>query len=107
MEKQTVFIKRYPSKGEFPKVNGKYWCKFKNFSDALHQQEWVLEFGGFGDNECYDYWLEEIELPSDVEIRNNLLEQGTSANYALYQSGHEDGANFILNHLKSNTNGKL
>ncbi|WP_312698183.1 hypothetical protein [Sphingobacterium mizutaii] len=97
MEKKTVFIKRCPSKGELPKVNGKYWCKFKNFSDALHQQEWVLEFGGFGDNECYDYWLEEIELPSEEEILNVAPKTRCVNQF-------HNGANFILNHLKSNTN---
>lgn len=93
MKKQTVFIKRYPSKGELPKEDGYYLT-----------QVGVVHFRGWFNN-WIEYWLEEIELPSEEEIRNNLLEQGTSANYALYQSGHEDGANFILNHLKSNTNG--
>lgn len=93
MEKQTVFIKRYPSKGELPKEDGFYITN-------IGKIPFINNLSG----KYAEWFLEEIELPSDVEIRNNLLEQGTSANYALYQSGHEDGANFILNHLKSNTN---
>lgn len=95
MEKQTVFIKRYPSKGELPKSDRKYWCKFKDFSDALHQQEWVLQFGGFGDNECYEYWLEEIELPSEEEILQGAKDEG----WITYNEklSFKEGANFILN----------
>ncbi len=98
MEKQTVFIKRYPSKGEFPKRDGVYWCKFKDFSDALHQQEWVLEFGGFGDNEAYDYWLEEIELPSEEDMEDHLLNHRVESRVSVKR-----GMNFILNILKGET----
>lgn len=94
MENKTIFVKRYPSRGELPKLNGSYWCKFKDFSDALHQQEWVLEFGGFGDNECYEYWLEEVELPREEEIYS----QSFTANKT--PKDFINGANFILNKIK-------
>ena len=75
MDKQTVFIKRYPSRGELPK-----------FKDGVYQGYFHTEFGlvkyskydGWKLARKYpDYFLEEIELTSDAEIINNLLEQGT------------------------------
>lgn len=85
MEKQTVFIKRYPSKGELPKEEGFYITNIGKipFRNNL--------FGKYA-----EYWLEEIELPSEDIIQ--ALD---------YNGGFADGANFILNHLKSNTNGSI
>lgn len=99
-DRETVFIKRYPSKGELPKSDGKYWCKFKDFSDALHQQEWVLQFGGFGDNECYEYWLEEIELPSEEDMKEQIDIITKQSFDALSNHYCINTANFILNKLK-------
>ena len=99
MEKQTVFIKRYPSKGELPKQG------------FVYTNQGVMYFlednKRFIDNDNHstpmpNWWLEEIKLPSEEEI---YLELGKKSirNFKRFI----DGANFILNHLKSNTNGKL
>lgn len=90
MEKKTVFIKRYPSKGELPKeyedVNTD--CGLGFYGDG----EWHLAL-----TETYkpDYWLEEIELPSEKEINNELdaIPWG-------FEEAFKEGANFILNKLK-------
>lgn len=63
MEKQTVFIKRYPSRGEFPKGNGDV------FSDMG-----VLEYSEvYGWDVAPEWWLEEIQIPSDEEILQAVL----------------------------------
>lgn len=87
MEKQTVFIKRYPSKGELPSKNGYYLT-----------QVGIVHFRGWFNN-WIEYWLEEIELPSkeDIGVGDFINEE--------HKLGFTEGANFILNHLKSNTNG--
>ncbi|QQT43331.1 hypothetical protein [Sphingobacterium multivorum] len=35
---------------------------------ALYQQNFKAEFGGFGDNSVYEYWLEEVELNTKEAI---------------------------------------
>lgn len=91
MEKQTVFIKRFPGKGELPKGNGDV------FSDMG-----VLEYSEvYGWDVDPEWWLEEIELPSDVEI---TIEADKIDNWKESYE-FERGVNFILNHLKSKTNG--
>jgi len=100
MEKQTVFIKRYPSKGELPKIDDREYLTDEGLL-KFEKGKWYSWWQADQYTPAYpNYFLEEIELPSEEEIRGNLLEQGTTANYSLYQSGHEDGVNFILNHLK-------
>jgi len=84
----TVFIKRYPSKGEFPKedVFAVLTKNGKMFSfDVTDRTEW---------------WLEEIELPSEEEISKEVKDRNN-----FLKLGFIKGANFILNHLKQNTNG--
>ena len=102
MEKQTLFIKRYPSKGELPK-----------FKDGVYQGYFHTEFGlvkyskydGWKLARKYpDYFLEEIELPSEEEIENKFPTHNGSGTRLDINIGRQEGANFILNHLKSNTN---
>lgn len=102
MEKQTVFIKRYPSKGELPK-----------FKDGVYQGYFHTEFGlvkyskydGWKLARKYpDYFLEEIELPSEEEIDKS----GDDFAYPHIDSAFAfncfmHGANFILNKLKGET----
>lgn len=134
MEKQTVFIKRYPSKGELPK-EGQHvvvgWNEFPLSTIVANRSEngyWFLSDDACDCDEP-DYWLEEIELPSEEEIEKasnryyfDLEEKRekarnfkgqisgrhpdmlTSREMFAQMSGFVDGANFILNHLKSNTN---
>lgn len=103
MEKQTVFIKRYPSKGELPE-----------FKDGVYQGYFHTEFGivkyskydGWKLSRKYpDYFLEEIELPSMDDIMEFKVLKDKPTNIDLQRlRGFKSGANFILNHLKSNTN---
>lgn len=87
----TVFIKRYPSKGELPSKNGYYLT-----------QVGIVHFRGWFNN-WIEYWLEEIELPSEEELNEKSdLKKGSSMWF--HSQGFTQGANFILNHLKSNTN---
>ncbi len=95
----TVFIKRYPSKGELPQ-----------FKDGVYQGYFHTEFGlvkyskydGWKLARKYpDYFLEEIELQSEEEIESEANK------YQATNGGNESDlyfgacANFILNHLKS------
>ena len=83
MERQTVFIKRYPSKGELPKGNGDVFSEMG-----------VLEYSEvYGWDVDPEWWLEEIELPSEEEMQ--LVAPKTRCVNQFW-----NGANFILNHLK-------
>ena len=103
MEKQTVFIKRYPSKGELPQ-----------FKDGVYQGYFHTEFGlvkyskydGWKLARKYpDYYLEEIELPNEEEMQSEIYHESMEAEHAYdFQQGAKHMQNFILNHLKSNTN---
>ena len=107
MEKQTVFIQRYPSKGELPQ-----------FKDGVYQGYFHTEFGlvkyskydGWKLARKYpDYYLEEIELPSEEDVTQKVIEQERGHRHAIdynngYDMGFQDCYEFILNHLKSNTN---
>ena len=86
MEKQKVFIKRYPSKGELPSKNGYYLT-----------QVGIVHFRGWFNN-WIEYWLEEIELPSEDYLQDIAIKTTP------FRTSFMSGANFILNHLKSNTN---
>lgn len=77
----TVFIKRFPSRGELPKKDSFYLTnKGKLHTDNF--KSWFVE-----------YWLEEIELPSKEEIENMAEEFA-------FPNSVKIGANFILNHIK-------
>ena len=91
MEKQTVFIKRYPSLGELPKEDGVI---------VMTTNERLLYNQTFGwvnlqnyTTKAPEYWLEEIELPSEDEMQ--LVAPKTRCVNQFW-----NGANFILNHLK-------
>ncbi|MGJ1516508.1 hypothetical protein ACR79N_16075 [Sphingobacterium siyangense] len=48
-----------------------------------------------------DWWLEKVELPSEEDINNSLINSKRHiTTYSLYQNGYEDGVNYILNILK-------
>lgn len=91
MEKQTVFIKRYPSKGELPNAN------------RHNYRVYVLSNQGFVHYDYFDgwefnieYWLEEISLPDADEIKK--------CNHPdAYLNSFHQGANFILNKLKGDS----
>lgn len=99
----TVFVKRYPSKGEFPEKSGWYLG-----SGAVHQYS--------VDNGFYDtvkWWLEEIELPSEEDVRREALgpfkEKHLDGQYGDFIQDDINtftkGANYILNLLKQKKNG--
>lgn len=83
MEKQTVFIKRYPSRGELPKEAGFYITNIGKipFRNNL--------FGKYA-----EYWLEEIELLSEDYLQDIAIKTTP------FRTSFMAGANFILNHLK-------
>ncbi len=103
----TVFIKRYPCRGELPKTAGYYDTNVGRV---------------FCVNEIFDrpkkyypsWWLQEIELPSEEEVCKGVdsrykewQDKGVVSNInesAAYKAGLVDTRNFILNHLKTNTN---
>lgn len=98
MEKQTVFVKRYPSKGEFPQ-----------FKDGVYQGYFHTEFGLVKYSKYYgwklarkypDYFLEEIELSSEEDLQDIAIKTTP------FRTSFMAGATFILNHLKSKTNGQ-
>lgn len=93
MEKQTVFIKRYPSKGEFPN------CKGQSYRVYVITNIGIVYYDKYEGRE-YDieWWLEEIKLPSEEEILNEVKDR----NHFL-KLGFIKGANFILNKLKGET----
>ena len=108
MGKQTVFIKRYPSNGELPEYGQRVIGLVLEQNDlglskflwnvSYHEEE--KKFFMDGDIVSIEYWLEEIPLPDADEIKK--------CNHPdAYLNSFQEGANFILNHLKSNTNGKL
>lgn len=105
MEKQTVFIKRYPSKGELPSKRGK--C-MSNIGDV----KWCKKHGFYYETilgtvkTCNVKWFfQEIELPSEEDIREESIKYYGNTPGIRSLNIFKHGANFILNHLKSNTNG--
>ena len=97
----TVFIKRYPSKGELPKVDGE--IILTNYGILTYSKTfgWVT-FQNYTTKDP-EYWLEEIELPSEEELNEKSdLEKGSSMWF--HSQGFTQGANFILNHIKGGGN---
>lgn len=93
MEKQTVFIKRYPSKGEFPKENNKDYCSnvgmvYFRKGNFYFRDEQLITF-----TNKVEWFLEEIELPSEEEIQS-VAPKTRCVNQFW------NGVNFILNKLK-------
>lgn len=88
MKKQTVFIKRYPSKGELPSKSGMYLTNLgiQHFIDS-NIKRWV--------NAHPQWFMEEIELPSVKAIDKEAKKLPRHAYLPFNQ-----GANFILNKLK-------
>lgn len=87
----TVFIKRYPRKGELPKVNGE--IILTNYGILTYSKTF-----GWVNLQNYTtksprYWLEEIELPSEEGIENESYKGWVSSHF-------KAGASFILNHIK-------
>lgn len=98
MEKQTVFIKRYPSKGELPTKVYEYLTNngLRNYYCGVFED---------GNTDTIDYkvewWIEEIELPSEEDIKKNAAYIAAVSNAGA--EGFEKGVNFILNKLKGET----
>ncbi|SUI98672.1 Uncharacterised protein [Sphingobacterium multivorum] len=61
-------FRQVSTKDRLPKQDGNYWCKMSYIDSALYQQNFKAEFGGFGDNSVYEYWLEEVELNTKEAI---------------------------------------
>lgn len=120
MEKQKVFIKRYPRKGELPKFKGDLkdvnnytisvtflhndgyettgvYCFFDKVFKEPTTEFYSEEIIYTPSNEPL-WFLEEIELPSeeDIQSRSRVVANGN----AIQRKFFTRGANFILNHLK-------
>lgn len=91
MEKQTVFIKRFPSKGELPN-NHQFYTTDKGLFKYMDKEWWINNIG---------WYMEGVELPSEEEIDKS----GDDFAYPHIDSAFAfncfmHGANFILNKLK-------
>ena len=90
-----LYIKRYPFRGEFPSVEGLVAtsCGELSYSKAFG---WVTLQNYT--TKAPDYWLQEIELPSDDEILDAVLIKQDKD-----QTQFLRGIDFILNKLKVET----
>ena len=107
MEKQTVFIKRYPIKGESPKHNKVYTTDLGEKIFSVSNNSFMSSFG-MGQISP-KWWLEEIEILSEDNLPTNVaLHHKTMYHDNNLQEAWNKGVimcyDFILNHLKSNTN---
>lgn len=127
-EAMKVFVKRYPEKGELPKVDGE--IILTNHGALTYSKTFGWVNLQYYPTKRPEYWLEEIELPSEDEIEQasnryyfDLEEKRetardfkgqiagrhpdmlTSREMFAQMSGFIDGVKFLKNHLKSNTNG--
>lgn len=92
----TVFIKRYPSKGELPRKEGLYHTNMGRVS--FNKTFYWVDHHNFT-CPCPNYWLDEVELPSEEELNEKTdLEKGSSMWF--HSQGFTQGANFILNRIK-------
>lgn len=87
-----VFVKRYPSKGEFPKESRIYITN----AGALH---YLHPFQRWLDNDP-QWWMQEIELPSEEDIEIKGREEWWYTDLEESLQPFKSGANYILNHLK-------
>lgn len=95
MEKQTVFIKRYPNKGDFPKEDNIWYDTNIGYVKFDTSDKKWLAIGGI-----VTWWLEEIELPSEEDVENYGRDEYWYTNMEETLEPFKKGANFILNHLK-------
>lgn len=104
-----VFVKRYPEKGDLPSKEGFYHtdmglASFNKTFDWVDHHNYTCP--------CPDYWLEEIELPSEEDIRREALgpfkEKDLEDQYGDFIQDDIDtftkGANYIINLLKQKDN---
>lgn len=92
-----VFVKRYPSKGEFPKENDKDYCSnvgmvYFTKDKFYFRDEQLITF-----TNKVEWFLEEIVLPSDEEIYSESFKSDKTPKDFI------KGANYILNLLKQIT----
>lgn len=118
----TVFVKRYPEKGDFPEDGVMVYAGDGRLYYNYERKEWICADGY---THYPLFWIEEIELPSDEEIEQSSnryyfdLEEKrekaknfrgqiagrhpdmlTSREMLSQMSGFVDGANYILDLLK-------
>ena len=86
----SVFVKRYPSKGELPKCASDY---ITNKGLKTYYPKATLFFDDI------EYWLEEIELPSDEEVLEQFPTYNSSGTRLDINVGRQDGAYFIFKKL--------
>lgn len=100
MKEQTVFVKRYPSKGEFPKENNKDYCSnvgmvYFRKGNFYFRDEQLIVF-----TNKVEWFLEEIELPSEEDIEIKGIKEWWYTDFEETLEPFKNGANFIINHIK-------
>lgn len=96
MEKQTVFIKRYPSNGELPKVDNKYYLTDEGLL-KFEKGKWYSWWEAGQYTPAYpNFYLEEIELPSEEEVNFKYPLNSEEPYKTSLNVGCRQGANFIL-----------
>lgn len=83
-----VFVKRYPEKGELPKCKGRSYRVYVTSDKGIVCYD---KYDGWEYN--IEWWLEEIELPSEEDVFNKSTFDNDPESF-------EQGANYILNLLK-------
>ena len=89
--KNTVFVKRYPSKGELPEEG---WVLTPSGGWLFHGGKFRCPHDGTI-QQAINEWLEEIELPNEDDINEACCHP-----LRTYELGFEKGVDFILNKLK-------
>ena len=107
MEKKTVFIKK--TVDDFHRVGDLNTKRIKAYNDIANEYtvsiSVIRDIFSLGINFAIAN-MEEIELPSEEEMQNEIYHESMDAEHAYdFQQGAKHMQNFILNHLKSNTNG--
>lgn len=86
---QTVFVK-VSTKDRLPERLGYYFTDYDQLTEFYNKTWWI------GKKQVYDvkWWLEEVELPKNVEEKiNNHLISSESFEYVM---GFDKGAKFIM-----------
>lgn len=98
----SVFIKRFPSKGELPKQDGIIVLTTNERLTYSKTFGWVT-FQNYT-TKAPEYWLEEIELPSEEDLSYDMgMPPRKGSDLWWHDQGFKNGANFILNKLKGET----
>lgn len=106
----TVFIKRYPSKGELPDYGQRVIAQVLEQNDlglskflwnvSYHEEE--KQFFLDGDIVPIGFWLKEVDLPNEEDAVKHINECVSEGNQfkAVFKDGFTACYNFIISKLK-------